>query len=448
MPLTVTGSIRSLARFSRSSLGGPHWVSVFGQTSASGIYGQTGIASTLDTSTGELVVAGSDYSLSGYFPVTGYHSIYFKLSGTGSLTSQQRGTSSYQEQTRQFTKGSSGAYVGSSQDTGSPFRSILYSFTSSFEPNWEQRITGPTGGASVMESKILSDGKVLNVGKIGVTGSPNYYDNAYLIKIAVSNAGVYWKKVLGENTDSFFGSVVVDNDNYIYAAGSETTDTNNFYGRAIIAKYDVDGNLIWQKGLSASSTNFYELYSMKYSPSDNSLVGLVYDDQNYSQILVVKLDTSGNILWQKRLTGVGSGKSTAVDNAGNIYVLCPSTGHIVKFDLNGNVLWQRVANTGYNSYGSLNLYSNTDLSLVLHKSFGSVECVIWRLPSDGSKTGSYSVSSTTVTYMPSAITFTAGNLTAVTTTLTEPTANLVFLTTVTNRTLSTSTTAYTKKDIS
>jgi hypothetical protein len=113
----------------------------------------------------------------------------------------------------------------------------------------------------------------------------------------------------------------------------------------------------------------------------------------------MKIDSSGNVVWQK----AGSGPSTQwlsvyIDSSDNVYVYgAVGTGFIaiLKYDTSGNVIYRRKISGatpgGIFAKGS-NLY-------VLGKPYGGVNGLsVYKLPSDGSKTGIYNIGGNTIVY--------------------------------------------------
>jgi len=201
----------------------------------------------------------------------------------------------------------------------------------------------------------------------------------------------------GSSTDVAYATAVDDQGNVYVAGYSDRSDTGRDY---TTAKYDANGNLLWVRRYNGSGNrddearaiavdgqgNVYvtgyawenlgmELVTMKYDTNGallwinrlatqldelvlairvDSLGNVYVAGTSFSSVnwnyLTVKYDTSGNRLWLRTYNGSGDGddraRSIAVDDLGNVYVTGYSVGAgtgrdyaTVKYDANGNLLW-------------------------------------------------------------------------------------------------------------
>jgi hypothetical protein len=217
----------------------------------------------------------------------------------------------------------------------------------------------------------------------------------------------------------------------------------------IIGKYNSSGTIQWQRKLTTLSG------IVCYIKSDTS--GNTYTisvPSTGSGIVLVKYDTSGAIQWQRKVTGTGIGLASgtpAFDSSGNIYVMCTSTTltngwSIYKYNTSGTIQWQRKMSTtsGWTaSIGTASLYIDSGDSISVSCQIGTdanakFTILTAKLPSDGSKTGSYAVTinGTSVTWAYAVATYTEaiGGLTdaAGTATSSSPTQTSFSNPTITN----------------
>ena len=145
--------------------------------------------------------------------------------------------------------------------------------------------------------------------------------------------------------------------------------------------------------------------------SDNVYSSGYSDVSGFRNAYVVKHDSSGALQWQRRLQGSGGGdlfgNLCAVDTSGNVYVLCydvnaPGYLIIAKWDSSGTIQWQRslVINNIFTSSADIKVSGNTIIvtgnysqaSILYNSSY------VIKVPTDGSKTGTYTVGGHTYTY--------------------------------------------------
>jgi hypothetical protein len=170
-----------------------------------------------------------------------------------------------------------------------------------------------------------------------------------------SSGTLQWQKSFQSGTGQGLG-ITFDSSGNVYSAGY-------YGGSAHVAKYNSSGTLQWQKVL-ASTPRFRSLWI----DSSNNLYLTGSSTLTSNRILSIKLDSSGNSLWQRQLyTGSSSASNGYADSSGNNYVCgsinAGSNGIVAKYDSSGNLQWQRtigfeivgvVADSSGNVYGITN----------------------------------------------------------------------------------------------
>ena len=182
--------------------------------------------------------------------------------------------------------------------------------------------------------------------------------------------------------------------------------------------YNANFTYTWDREILNSNTsgnNQVGVYKINCDSSSNVyLAGYYQDDASVSVYngWLVKLDTSGTIVWSKRIYwGTASwytqGTDVAIDSSGNCYLICTTkksatdgTGaiSISKWNSAGTIQWQRILGTTNNCgiYGNrINLDGNGDLIITgafysqssYNPDYGTR--MVIKLPADGSKTGTY-----------------------------------------------------------
>jgi hypothetical protein len=157
-----------------------------------------------------------------------------------------------------------------------------------------------------------------------------------------TNGNLQWQRSLGGLNSDAANRLVVDSSGNIYIAAQ--TESQGAGGRDFLTvKYDTNGNLLWQKILGTAGTDSESDISVD-SSGNSYIVGI--GDNSYS--VIVKYDTNGNLQWQRSLTGTTTQlRGITTDSSGNSYAVggIVSGGQydilIVKYDTNGNLQWQK-----------------------------------------------------------------------------------------------------------
>lgn len=310
---------------------------------------------------------------------------------------------------------------GSSNTTGATIWQLA-KYNSSGVIQWQKSLnTGQAQGITVDSSN--------NIYATGVPGN-------YLVTVGYDSSGtVQWQRRLGAGflTEASY-SIASDSSGNLYIAGqsdaSGTTDTQ-------LAKYNSSGVIQWQRRLSDSIG-----YGIATDSSSN--IYIVGSDMSAGGIQISKYNSSGTIQWQRRLYGPSTqqGNGVIVDSSSNVYItgLGYSSGdtlQLAKYNSSGTIQWQRTLNgTGFTEGGwgiAVDAAGNFCTVGVANQ-----QLLIAKLPQDGTKTGSYTVGSITLSYSASSLTDTstshtdastsrpeaASSYTAATTTLTDSSTTL------------------------
>jgi len=218
------------------------------------------------------------------------------------------------------------------------------------------------GGYIVAGVAYSNDGDV--TGNHNTTGT---YPDYWVVKL--DNIGnIQWQKCLGGTSGEFANSVEQTIDGGYIVAGYATSidgDVTGNHGNIDywIVKLDSIGNIEWQKCLGG--TNADMAYTVQQTTDGGYFVAgktvsndgdVTGNHGNYDE-WVVKLDGSGNIQWQKCLGGTSAEYANCVEqtNDGGYIVVGETwsndgdvTGNhggqdywIVKLDSSGNIQWQK-----------------------------------------------------------------------------------------------------------
>ena len=280
---------------------------------------------------------------------------------------------------------------------------------------WQKAFNG--NGADDFNSLVNTSDGYVAVGYssssniTGITNKGSY--DAVIVKYDL-NGNVIWQKNWGGSSDDFFRSVVKEEDGYVVVGWTSSTNISGLPNKgksdAVIVKFDLDGNLIWQKSFATATDDWFtylisvqdgyivtglysrglgNAYLIKYSKdgtklwektynkdsgnafdtivaSNDGYIVVGWSSQNNRDALIVKYDFDGNIIWQKNWGGNGLDEFDGITIGTDGYIavgLMQSTNisgitnkgtrnaMIVKYDFDGNMLWQKSwGGNGSNDY--------------------------------------------------------------------------------------------------
>ncbi len=192
-----------------------------------------------------------------------------------------------------------------------------------------------------------------------VTG--NHGNRDYWI-LKLDAAGILqWQKSLGGTGFDMARGILQADDGYVVAGWSNSNngDVTGAYGGDDywVVKLDLVGNLVWQKTLGGSSHE--QAFSITKNDNEEFIVaGLSSSNDGDvtgntdSDFWIVKLNTFGNIVWQKTFGVGGVDRATDIIFVNGGYVIVgwaeASSGNhggrdywVIKIDDSGNLIWQK-----------------------------------------------------------------------------------------------------------
>ncbi|MBX7142197.1 MAG: T9SS type A sorting domain-containing protein [Chitinophagales bacterium] len=351
-------------------------------------------SSIVQTNDGGFVIAGSSSSNDG--DVTGNHGLtdfwIFKIDGSGNLEWQK--------------------------SLGGGFDDFAYSIQQTFD-----------SGFIVIGAAGSSSGDV-----VGNHGAFDYW----VVKLN-STGAIEWQKCLGGSDLDFGYNVRQTPDSGMIVGGYSISldgdvTMNHGLTDSWIVRLDKTGNLVWEKSLGGedydAATDIvvlddgYIITSIASSLGGN-VSGNHGGDGDY---WIVKLDESGNIVWQRCFGGSGSDKafSTIETSDGDFLVVGYSTsedgditinkgfsdGWLIRIDTAGNLIWQKsIGGSDFDYTVFLEQMSSESFIIAgetwsndgdISGNHGSGDCLIIKLGTD-SATGIYSFQKSQLILFPNPV---------------------------------------------
>jgi len=155
-----------------------------------------------------------------------------------------------------------------------------------------------------------------------------------------------WSKVYGGDVADILHQARRNYAGHVVAVG-ETYSYTLRAGDIWFLEVNAQGSIVRQEAIG---TSYYETVNDFLVEEDGYLlVGTYREDNNDSDLLVLKLDTSGNLLWAKTYDAGESETGRAVVRVSNGYVIVGRVGNdllVVKLGGRGEVIWQKRYDAG------------------------------------------------------------------------------------------------------
>jgi len=209
-----------------------------------------------------------------------------------------------------------------------------------------------------------------------ITGTSQEIDgvgeDVLLLKIN-DDCDLIWKKEFGRTAWEWGKDLIETKNNEILIVGS----TQDFWGADYdyyVIKTDLDGNNIWSKNYKISGNNHAN--AVIQAKDDNFLVvGTTSDYTNVNKdILIIKLNNNGQILWSKTYGGSGKEEGYDIAKTEDGYLIVGSTSsygegrydaYVIKINEDGEVIWSESYGTPKDDHGYFILVNpNNEISIV------------------------------------------------------------------------------------
>lgn len=218
----------------------------------------------------------------------------------------------------------------------------------------------------------------------GISMSPfSNYNGAYIVKTD-SSGHVIWKKQydfsIGEY-DSFTDLVQLPDSNYLVTGITTNTLTSDY--DVILTKIDTGGNIIWFN--TYLHPDYDQSSELKLTPDGKVIiVGKSESVGVYNDVLLIKTDINGNLIWRKRFGNTYDEVYNSIEVIKNNteYLLGGKYGYsssgtdyydmsIMRTDTAGNIIWQQQYGTPGGNETSGCTLQTLDSGFVMSGTFNS-----------------------------------------------------------------------------
>jgi len=165
---------------------------------------------------------------------------------------------------------------------------------------------------------VDSSGNVYVSGETGSFGAGGV--DVFLLKYGPDGT-LLWQKTWGGTKDDWGWGVAVDSSGNVYVSG-ETHSFGAGGGDAFLLKYDSNGTILWQKIWGSIEDDFSLGVAVDASGNAYVIGGTTSFGAGLSDVLLLKYDPNGRLLWKRTWGGEEYDKvfGVAVDPSGNAYV--------------------------------------------------------------------------------------------------------------------------------
>ena len=223
---------------------------------------------------------------------------------------------------------------------------------------WVAAVTPSTPNSEIAYAVGVADnGDIVVAGETWVygPGTPDY-SNIWVVKLD-SKGDIKWQKAFGGTNDEYPWDLAIDSEGNIIVAG-ETKSFGSGNRDGLIIKLDPNGNIVWQKAVGSSDVEYFN--GVAVAPNGDVIaVGRTNHTDSYSDVLVVRFDKDGNVLWRKVYQGAkyDEGYMAKVLDNGDILLagyttsfgVSTTSGLVIRIDANGNLKWAKTYDLGSNA---------------------------------------------------------------------------------------------------
>ena len=184
-----------------------------------------------------------------------------------------------------------------------------------------------------------------------------FWSKPNLVKFDSAGNLLWQKEISRGDTDVGYGSIAIAPNGDVILGGSvnDPTGATAIVVDISIVRFSSLGDLIWTTQISAPSAyvaNSHDvIQTIAVDPSGDIYLGGYLSDItgwqfNDNYVFIVKLNSSGVILWHRELVGPSDGEYQAfglvLDSLGYLYsITTGQNGTVLKYDPDGGLLWQK-----------------------------------------------------------------------------------------------------------
>ncbi|HAY35037.1 MAG TPA: SBBP repeat-containing protein [Ignavibacteria bacterium] len=301
---------------------------------------------------GNTYIAGSSESNSGF----DISVIKYNTDGFLQWERKTNGSAGGDDYSTGITRDASGNIIvtGHLLQSGSGYDITTIKYNSAGVQQWIRYYNGPANGNDYSK-KITSD----DLGNVYVTGkSPGTGTGDDIVIIKYSSSGNQVWAVRYNNTSANSGDIpediTIDKSENLYVCGKTNTVVNGY--DMLLLKYNSSGVKLWERTQNGSASSDDEASALSVDSEGNAVIsGSLNNIITGKDMTILKYDMNGNLIWNRSINGTSNAEDHAVDSkidgAGFIYVTGYCTDNIsglnfctIKYSDSGMKVWEKKYN--------------------------------------------------------------------------------------------------------
>jgi len=202
------------------------------------------------------------------------------------------------------------------------YDAIMTKFDTNGNILWTKNLGGSEGESFFSITPTIDGGFVVSGESDSTNGdltSNNGYYDAFIAKFDANGNKLWWKSYGGDIDDSFSSVALLPDGGYVASGYSYSSASGDIPGNKgtsgdfIVAMFDSSGNKIWLKNYGGSDGD-YPISIVRMNDGNflfvgysNSLDGDIVSPKDPSgmtmDVVLIKIDGSGNVIWSKNIGG-------------------------------------------------------------------------------------------------------------------------------------------------
>ena len=243
-----------------------------------------------------------------------------------------------------------------------------------------QRLWGGSYSDSAYAVAVDRAGNIYSAGTTYSYGPGSPSCNALSILKYSAQGNMMWQRLWWNGSSAQATGIAVDPSGNIYVTGTLYTTCNGYWD-GFLLKLDSTGSLVWQKTITQSLDSQFN--ALAVDGSGNVFVAGYYytGPAGFSDMLLMRFNATGGLVWQKAWGGsqADSASGIVLDSSDNIYVVGQTSSFgfsgprlaLLKLDSSGNILFEKMVGTGYEAGTAVGLDSTGNIYAVGTANSGS-----------------------------------------------------------------------------